>query len=352
MEPQIIDLAVKAGKPSVLKILYNCIKDTQLYDTNFVATSVRLFDQLVKNGDKYEGKADEAVKRKIYPIIRCLVNRPDLFIIITDNYKELKPEAKKMIDEKFDQLVQIVFNNKERIVKLLGGLISKIDEKNPESLKEDTKLIVKIVNALKNKKNLGKIVLNIIVELFETKISTFLNVFSNIDPHLVYQMVFKKYRQSQSIEDVLAVYKMWDANPIDFTTGLTLLSVAADDMPFLVTLLNSLLAVTHSQIDKKELNSKIIAKINGGEGKDFSLAAVFVILKIAEYEYKDNRPIDQYLEIFRKGISNQYYNNSMFWKYLLEFCKLDRVLAEETISGMLPEDKRQEFHEDYRRLRR
>lgn len=352
MDPNIIELAVKAGKPPVLKVLYNCIKDTPYYDANFVATSVRLFNQLVTNGDKYESKSDEIIKRKIYPFLRCLVNRPDLFMIILDNYKELRPEARKVIDEKFDQLIQIVFNTKERIVKLLGGLINNIDEKNSFGFKEDTKLIVKIVNALKNKKNLGKIVLDIIVELFETKMSTFLNVFSNIDPYLVYQMIFKKYRQVNNLEDILTVYKIWGVNLSDFIIGLIFLTVPADDVSYLTQLLDQLVSSLIAQIDKRELNNKVINKINASEIKDIPLCAVYVILKIAEHDYKDRKPMDQYLEIFKKGILNQYYNNQLFWKYLLDFCRLDRILAEETISSLLPEDKRQEFHEDYRRIRR
>lgn len=352
MNSDLIDLAVKSGKPQVLKILYNGIKDTPYYDNNFVKTSIKLFEQLANNSTKYEGKSEEKIKRKIYPLIRCLINRPDLFMSIIDHYKKLNSVAKNVIDEKFDQLIQLVFNTKDRILKLLGYLINKIDEKDPDGFKEDTKLIIKIVNALKNKKNLGKIVINIISELFESKTSTFLNLFSTIDPNLIYQMLFKKYIKNKKTEDVLNVLNIWKIDPSDFIIGLIFLSVHPENVEFLTNLLKKIIDSLLIQIDKRELNDKIIKKINLLEEKDFPITTAFVVLKLAEYECSENKPIDAYVEIFRKGINNQYYNNKMFWQYLLEFCKLDRILAEETISSLLPEDKRQEFYEDYRKIRR
>lgn len=66
---------------------------------------------------------------------------------------------------------------------------------------------------------------------------------------------------------------------------------------------------------------------------------------MAREDFRQQKPIDFYSQFFKLCIEKEFSNNQVFWDSFLEFCKLDRVVAEETLLQLLPEGKKQEYFE-------
>lgn len=55
--------------------------------------------------------------------------------------------------------------------------------------------------------------------------------------------------------------------------------------------------------------------------------------------------MDQYSQILKLGIEKGFIEQKYFWECFLDYCKLDRILVEETLLQLLPENKKQDYYE-------
>ncbi len=83
--------------------------------------------------------------------------------------------------------------------------------------------------------------------------------------------------------------------------------------------------------------SKISLKLKKIDKKrELPFLSFYINLKFAQVDKKSGLSVDTYFNIFKMGLDRKYYERMNFWNMLLQFCILDRVIANETVAKWLP----------------
>ena len=339
-----IQLSVKSGKGTILKTLSSNFKNQSIFKTVIIPTAVQLFKKLIENRDKYENKSEAKVKAKLTPFFLCIMSESSLFDILLEDYDKLPVKARKIVDDKFESLVKAGLKSRERVVRTFEKLVIDIEETT--DVKSKAKLVLKTMKALRSKKMLLNTLLAVMQEFFENKLEMFLKLFMELESRLIFKFIFRSYKITETIDRVMEIRSTWNLDLSSFILGLVFTEIDSKDTDILLNLLNEFLDENQSSLNTTELNNLLVKKISKTE-RGFPSMAAFLSYYLAKLDRKNSKSIDSHTEVFKIGIQRESFDDSLFWKHMLKFCWLDRIIAEETISVLLPDGVRKRFFDEY-----
>lgn len=106
-------LMTKLGSNKILKKIEDKFVSTPEFTDVIAVESVRLFNKLKLNSEKYEDASPEKIKKLISPFFMCLKHKKGLFMELIKDYHRLANPAKLYIIDKFTTILKSVLKSNE-----------------------------------------------------------------------------------------------------------------------------------------------------------------------------------------------------------------------------------------------
>jgi hypothetical protein len=106
-------MMTKLGSNKILKKIEDKFVSTKEFTDVIAVESVRLFNKLKLNNEKYHDASPEKIKRLISPFFMCLKHKKGLFMELIKDYHKLANPAKLYIIDKFTTILKSVLKSNE-----------------------------------------------------------------------------------------------------------------------------------------------------------------------------------------------------------------------------------------------
>jgi len=117
-----------------VKLIDTLLPSKEDFKTTVVPASIKIFQKLTGNKEKYEDASEEKVKRLVSPLLKCLIKEPKLYNEIVDKYGNLPTPAKNFVKKKFDSILKIVVKNDSVATEVITQLYEKMRASSDELL--------------------------------------------------------------------------------------------------------------------------------------------------------------------------------------------------------------------------
>ena len=355
---------MKLGSTKILKKAEKIFSKTHYFEEVMAPESVKLFNKLKENSEKYEDATVEKIKRRINPLFMCLLHFTHLFIELIKDYHKLPRLAKEVITEKFTTILKSILKSNEIAGLYFEALIVQREESNcPEDyqdLIEAFKQYVKI-QGKKVYKIFSEAIVNYVLKSGKLEI---LEEFSqDILIEKVVKIVLHQFDSPTfSLESINKIMEYAKMNKFQMLIEIIFY---ADQNSSTLPKLTQLQKMIMSEIDledfaKPEFKQMLLLRLNKilpnaqlvrKETKPVPILFFPFLLKIIyrlHMELKMNKPWEIFIELVKLLIKAKKQSETVVWAGLLRFAKFDRQMTEMKIAPLLPlDDKEKLFNEAF-----
>ena len=344
--------AVKSGKSEILKKIDTFFKNDKIYGELIIPTAKKNFeDYLVeleekrKSGEILE-KSEEDFKKIVLPLLMCTLKENSLLHDILRNYGKLPEKEANFLETKIAKLVEKTIKKHVEIEQILDLLTDEI-LKDEGEIKKYNNIFKNIIKIFKSESSIKKKLMEVLKIKFEKDKRTFLHIFSEIDNSLILEIILEKYKTNQNLKkiNISNIIKTWKIEPTDIIFNLAFSEFQKQDYSICEKFFKEFYELYKNIIDRKITVEKIIKNID----KEIPLLIIHINFIFANDNFKEQKSIDPFIEIFKIGIEKKLYDEKFFWERLLMFCAFDRIIAQETIEILLPEKYKRRFYDQLSR---
>ncbi len=327
-------------------------KNHSFFDEIVIPLSLSRFEKLSKNREKYEGTISETkVKELTSPILMILLKRPELLQKVLLIYFDICKEGVLFFNGKLEQLLKGVIKEAKQIEELSTFIFAQYIGKPSEN--RILNLIYKLISVAKHKTAHYKVFIESLKNFYKNHMHQFFSLMGNIDTKVIVDIFISFFENESNYEhlNLEQVFNQWMINVEDFILSLCFSEKQQKRFTLCASLLDNIMKAQSAAIDTRLIFGNILTSYKEAELKELPPMIVYCGLLFAEKDKRDRKTVDFYLDIFKEGISKGMYNNDLFWQFLLRYCIMDRIIAEETVASLLPENLQLEFFDQYRKLK-
>lgn len=327
-------------------------KSHPMFDEIVVPVAFGRFEKLATRRQKYEGSISETrVKELISPIIMVLLKRPEMLHQVLITYFEISNEGVAFVNSKLEYLLKGIIKDTKQVQQLAAFIFDQFLRKPTES--RILNLIYKLIGVVKHKSSFYKVFIQSLKTFYKSHVAEFFKLVGDLETKVIVDIFIAFFEHEESYEalNLEQVFGQWSIDVKDFIFYLVFSEKQQKNFALCASLLENILRMHYEEVPTRIIFSRIVASYKELKLKEVPLMVVYCALLFAQKDKAERQTVDYYLEIFKEGIAKEMTSNEIFWQYLLQFCTLDRIIAEETIPSMLPDHKQTDFFEHYRRLK-
>lgn len=323
-----------------------------MFNDIIVPVAFERFQKLSTARAKYEGTISEArVKELTSPIIMVLLKRPEMLQQVLLTYFEISSEGVAFVNSKLEFLLKGIIKDVKQVQQLATFIFDQFLRKPTEP--RILNLIYKLIGVVKHKTSFYKVFIQSLKAFYQSHTPEFFRMIGDLEKKVIVDIfiAFFEYEANYEALNLENVFAQWSIDIKDFIFYLAFTEKQGKNFPLCTALLDNILRVHQEEISTRAVFSRIVSSYKELKLKEVPLMVVYCALLFAQKDKAERQTVDYYLEIFKEGIAKEMTSNEQFWQYLIQFCTLDRIIAEETIPSMLPDNKQTDFFEQYRRLK-
>lgn len=341
-----LSLAVKVGRPAVLKELKAVLDEKRTLSRLFCEEAQRQFEKLLPSNPKVALYSKEKMKRLFSPLLVVVPSRPELMSTIIANFGQLPPDAAESLKEKLETLFLVLKSSKleEAVRQILRVL--KEEYENPR-IKD---LLNVIMQTRVKRPQIYQTFVKDLQEMFSKNRTTFLELSQRLDLPLVIDVFLQQYETRMKFDaaSLSEVLQSAHVSPTTFLCGLAFRTQEKIRLAEYCVFLSNFVYFYSSQLNVKEFVDFVLANAE----KEFPTMAFYVTLLFAEEEKKRTSSIEIFVIFFRKAVYKLDYDFREVWDWVFRLYELDQIVFKENIAIEMPEGRRVEFFEKLSKNRR
>lgn len=366
-----VKYSVKIGHPKILKMLDHLLPDNEEFKKIVIPEAVQAFKKLITKKEKYDESSEDKIKRKVSPLLMCLIQDASVFDHILINFGDLPTPAKDFIKEKFDAILRSVMksSDNEKFAIASKSILLKLYERSQASSQDNTNITIE---------NDYHELLKLFKKWMKTQGSKTVKILSSSLKEIILNKkeitFFKGSSPDLLTSDLIHILKdLFEQNllstetikKISQRTGLTLSDLIIETIfyphqsdktwPQLARLKEALLKL-ESQEELASVNfiHKLYVRLQsvlpaGTQGGGQPVPVLFMpfilelIMKMKNTLGKA-KPWEDFMEIIKLLISSKKHREETVWGGLVRFARLDKGLLDTKIAHMLSSEDYEDLY--------